>query len=237
LTVPAYLPDRPERRVARYIQDDVLHRAWFEVGGPEPALRLASPGPPGATWETAAARRDTSVLLDPIAPIETAFAFRTATAPLAAAPPAALRSSFGHDDAGRLTLEIEIFAHESIGVEIVFPARLPPLPEAVRNRTPRDGTSFSMLTVLEPLVPRESSIAGVLLSEWRATYIAPPVGEPMIFRFAFDAGVTQDALSGTVVVITSRGLPGGSGPLQLPPWLPQERATWRARSQFIVPVK
>ena len=236
-TVPAYSPDRPERRVARYIQDDVRHRAWFEVGGPEPALRLASPGPPGASWEPVAGPRDTSVVLDPIAPIETAFAFRTATAPLAAAPPAAVRSSFGHDDAGRLTLEIEITAHESIGVEFVFPMRLPPLPEAVRNRTPRDGTSFGVLTVLDPIVPRESSIAGVLLSDWRATYIAPPVGEPMIFRFAFDAGVTQDALASTALIVTSRGLPGGTGPLQLPSWLPQERATWRARSQFIVPVK
>ena len=94
-----------------------------------------------------------------------------------------------------------------------------------------------MISALDPLVPRESSIAGVALGAWRATFIAPPVGQPMIFRFAFDAGVTPDALAGAAVVITSRGLPGGTGPLQLPAWLPQERATWHARSQFIMPVK
>ena len=236
-TVPAYSPDRPERRVARYIQDDVQHRAWFEVGGPEPRPGVGPSGPAGAVWEATTWPPPEAAPPALIEPMAAAFAFRTATAPLVAAPPAAMRSSFGRDDTGRLTLEIEITAHEPIGVEIVFPMQTPPLPEAVRNRTPRDGTTFAVLTVMNPLVPREASIAGVALGEWHATYIAPPVGEPMMFRFAFDAGVTEDALAGTALVFTSRGLPGGTGPLQLPAWLPQERATWRARSQFIVPVK
>jgi peptidase M28-like protein len=239
-TAPAYSRDRPERRVARYIQDDARQRAWFEVGGPEPALGLATGGPAGAVWENLAGPRILEVPPEPIDPLPAAFGFRTATAPIVASAPAGVKSTFSQDASGRLTLELEVTAHEPIAVEIVFPMKTPlddAIREAARNKRPPDGSSVGVLVQQDPIIPRESSIAGVAVGEWHATFIAPPIGEPMVFRFAFDEGVTREALAGTVVVLTSRGLPGGTGPLQLPAWLPQERATWRARSHFVLPVK
>jgi hypothetical protein len=40
-----------------------------------------------------------------------------------------------------------------------------------------------------------------------------------------------------LVALTTVGLPGGSGRLRLPDWLPKATATWRARSVFILPVR
>jgi hypothetical protein len=40
-----------------------------------------------------------------------------------------------------------------------------------------------------------------------------------------------------LIVLTTVGLPGGSGRLKLLPWLPQATATWRPRSVFIVAAK
>ena len=131
---------RPARTsLARYIQDDVQHRAWFEVGGPEPRPGVGASGPVGAVWEATSEARPEAALPALIEPMRAAFAFRTATTPLVASPPAAMRSSFGHDGSGRLTFEIEITAHEPIGVEIVLPPRTPLLPEAVQTRRPADG--------------------------------------------------------------------------------------------------
>jgi hypothetical protein len=229
-TAPAYTADRPERRLARYIQDDSQHQAWFEVGGPEPAVRLGPAGPDGAAWALVDLPLPTSVLPGRL---DTAFAFRTPTRPLVTTLPAEIRSAISKDERGRPVLEVVVTPREYVAAQFVLPLGFKSDPGAA----PPPPGAHSRLAVGTPIVPIESSLAGrVIDGRWRATFVAPPA-EGLTVRFAFAAEVAAEALAGASVVLTSRGLPGGSGPLNLPAWLPQERATWRARSVFIVPVK
>jgi Peptidase family M28 len=83
--------------------------------------------------------------------------------------------------------------------------------------------------------PRGASLPGVVRGgRWRAIYVAPS-DEGVTFRVAL--GPEDDAaLEGCRVAIMTRGLPGGTGALGLPPWMPQDRVAWRARSVSILPV-
>jgi hypothetical protein len=69
---------------------------------------------------------------------------------------------------------------------------------------------------------------------WRAAYVAPPP-EGFTYHVTLRRG-DEAALSNSRVAVLTRGLPGGSGPLGLPAWLPQERVAWRARTVSILPV-
>ncbi len=50
----AYTPDRPLRRVARYVNDVTPGQAWWDIGGNEPGLDLALPPADAAQWRLAA---------------------------------------------------------------------------------------------------------------------------------------------------------------------------------------
>ena len=202
----AYTADRPERRIARYVQDDRQRQAWLDVGGPEPALALGPGSVPPSAWASGRTRLPASVRL---APLETVFAHRAAVPSADRPRPADVRSTLGVPSDP--FLEILITPREYIGAQIVLPAGI---------------------------VPATTSLAGRLVDgRWTATFIGVPESG-LTVRLGFDSGATAaQAMTGGAVMLTSRGLPGGSGPLGQPDWLPRAQATWRARSIWIMPLR
>jgi hypothetical protein len=204
LRVAAYTADRPERRQARYVQDDVKGVAWWEVGGLEPGLRLAGAGPDGARWTRVTEAPSASLRL---APLNQPIAFRTPS-PAAATPPGDVRATLTRLESDRARVEITIVPHENLIARLVLP---------------RD------------LMPSDSTLAGqVSAGQWSATYVSPPQSGVTV-RLTFDRWTERTP--SILITLTTVGLPGGSGRLKLPSWLPQATATWRARSVFISEVR
>jgi hypothetical protein len=136
------------------------------------------------------------------------FQFRTATEPLIPVPPADVRVSIATSSAGRRFADIEVVPHENLTARIVLPAGW---------------------------VPVASSLVGRVTDErWSTTYVSPPA-EGFHLSLSFDAAAKEPLRP--VVVLTTSGLPGGSGPLGLLPWLPLERSTWATRSIYVVEAK
>ncbi len=143
-----------------------------------------------------------------LGPLRPPFRFRTVTIPLVTTPPADVRATLSDDALGRTALEIVVAGREPFAARVVLP---------------------------EGVVPAESTLAGRITDgRWTGMYVAPPP-PGLNVKMTFDK-LRPGALDNTVVVVTVTGLPGGTGRLRLPEWLPQERATWWARSQFILPV-
>ncbi len=204
LYATAYTADRPERRQARYVQDDVKGEAWWEVGGLEPGLRLAGAGPDGSRWMRVTDGPGASVRMGLV---NQPIVFRTPSTP-AATPPGEVRATLARQENDRALVELTIVPHENLIARIVLP---------------RD------------LMPKESTLAGqVSAGQWSATYVAPPQSGVTV-RLLFEHWGDRSAQP-ILVTLTTLGLPGGTGRLKLPAWLPQHTATWRARSVFIVPV-
>lgn len=85
------------------------------------------------------------------------------------------------------------------------------------------------------VTPRDANFPGVVRGRrWRAIYSAPPQ-EGVTFRVTLRLE-DQAALPDTRVAVLTQGLPGGSGPLRLPPWMPRDRVAWRARTVSILPL-
>ena len=205
LRAAAYTADRPERRQARYVQDDVKGEAWWEVGGLEPGLRLVGAGPDGARWLRVTDGPGTSVRLGQV---NQPIVFRTPSPP-ATTPPAEIRATLTRQASDRAQVEITIVPHENLIARIVLP---------------RD------------LIPRESTLPGqVGAGQWSATYVSPPPSGLKV-RLLFDRWGERGP-DPILVTLTTLGLPGGTGRLKLPAWLPQATATWRARSVFIKDIK
>jgi hypothetical protein len=199
----AYTEARPLRRVARYIEDVVLQRAYFEVAGNEPGLDLAGVVPDTENWQLA---RDQAPVGFPVGPPPGAFGFRTRTTVMAA-PPASVQSVVRPEE-GTATLEISVFPRAP-GLAVRF--ALPP-----------------------GVIPIDANLAGrVRNGRWLAACIAPPP-EGIVFKARVRADQAA-SLGSTQVIVTDAGLPGGDGWQRLPPWLPQDRAVWTARSIFILP--
>jgi hypothetical protein len=139
-----------------------------------------------------------------LGPIGAPFAFRTAAAPIVTAAPADITPRISTGADGRTTLDVTIVPRVPLTVRLT-------LPPGVR--------------------PASSSIAGAEVGgTWRATYVAPPPSG-LVVHLVFD-GQTPEALARSTIVIITAGVPAGA-PGAWPPWLPRERATWRART-FIV---
>ena len=95
-------------------------------------------------------------------------------------------------------------------------------------------------TVVVSLPERVSALASrppgaVRLGHWQSRLIAPPPGgvEFHLTLRAADAA----ALANARLLVFTRGLPGGDGPLGLPAWLPQTDAAWYARTVSILPIQ
>ena len=188
----AYTADRPERRIARYVQDDVQRQAWLDVGGPEPALALGPGSPPrlglGERPNPAAGQRPARAPRDRVCASRGRAAGRSAR-------PADVRSTIGVPS-GRAGYAGD--CHHAARIH------------RSADRLPAG------------IVPATTSLAGRLVDgRWTATFIAVPESG-LTVRLGFESGaIAAQAMAGGAVMLTSRGLPGGSGPLGQPDWLPQ----------------
>jgi hypothetical protein len=201
----AYTAERPERRTARYVQDDVKGEVWWEIGGLESAPNLIGNGPEGARWERVSDAPSTSVRL---ARLNQPMVFRTGSS-VASAAPAEIRAALSRVGKDGASVELSIAPHGNLVAQIVLPPGL---------------------------VPSAASIAGVVTGDrWSATYVAPPASG-LTVTLAFDRWTSAEPPQ-ILVALTTVGLPGGSGRLRLPDWLPKATATWRARSIFISEAK
>jgi len=128
------------------------------------------------------------------------------------------------------------------------PAAIDPTPLSSTGRSRVDGNVLrvdvdvtstlpgaTVLLLLPPGVePSQSSIAGTVRNgSWRAAFVAP--SGPVAFNVALPVGF-QPRLNEIRVGLATRALPGGTGWLQQPPWLGQERTVWYARGLHVAPV-
>ncbi len=128
------------------------------------------------------------------------------------------------------------------------PAAIDPTPVSATGRSRIDGdvlrvdvdvtTSLQGATVLLLLPPgvepSQSSIAGTVRNgSWRAAFVAP--AGPVTFNLALPT-TFQSHLNDIRVGLATRALPGGTGWLQQPAWLGQERTVWYARGLHVAPV-
>ena len=170
---PAYTPLRPEMRTVWYVQDNVLNRAWWEVGGSEPSAGLGVPGPVGAVWHRPEDVLPTTVR---IGRIEAPFTFRTSAMPLVTAAPADVVSQTVRAPDGRMTLDIRIVPRVPLTFRLSLPA-------GVR--------------------PSTSSLAGTVARDvWRATYVAPPPAGVLV-HLAFEGRSPADLSGTTVLFAIS----------------------------------
>jgi hypothetical protein len=135
------------------------------------------------------------------------FVFRTNAPPLG--PPPARLGAFAVQpvvDGVRLTLSV-VPGEPGLTIALVLPAGLSPA------RTSLPGASR--------------------LGRWTATFIAPPP-EGISWEATF-RGAVGDQLRDTRVMVTSAGVPGGTGWQRLPAWLPQDAAVWTSTATWVIP--
>jgi Peptidase family M28 len=163
---PAYTADRPLRRDARYVQDDIGHRAWWDVAGPENALGLTS-GPEGSRWAPATGPIDATVR---IGSLPAAFDFRSPVPDVASPPPADVGTRLIADPDGRQTLEVTVVPHTLLAVRFALPRELAPAASSLAGRVGADG--------------------------WTATSVAPqPGGLTVRLTFGDRAGEARQRLA------------------------------------------
>jgi hypothetical protein len=203
---PAYTPDRPERRAARYVQDHVQRTAWWEAGSAERALDLGEDRPAPLGWQPVTTAPPSATRVPALGK---PFTFRAETTHLVATPPADIRAS------------VETMANGQVRIAIDVRPEQPLLP--LQIQVPR------------AIAPVESSVAGRLLSEyWIATCYGIPLTGTTI-RLTLDRPAPE-LLARASILLTVPGLPGGTGPGKLTPWLSSERSTWTAVSLFVLPL-
>jgi hypothetical protein len=205
-----YTDERPARRSARYVQDDVRRQAWWDLAGSDAALSPQNDRPHGAEWTRTSGPIVASLALPALG---LPMAFRAATPPVVASPPIDVHATLASEAGGRVILRVILTPRTLLTARLVLPA-------GVR--------------------PTRSSLVGVVQrGQWMATYIAVPAGGLEV-RMEFTQGVSREMLAGTVVLATVPGLPvSGSTQGARPSWLsdlPDGPATWQTRSLFILPV-
>jgi hypothetical protein len=135
-----------------------------------------------------------------------AYRATASVAPLADALPALVTTAVTPDVRG-VAAEITIVPRTLVGAEVRLPAGIVPVGSTLAGS--RDG------------------------AVWSAAYAAVPLSG-LTIRLVLDAPLEQ--LRDAVVVLWTSGVPGGTGPRGLPPWVPRDRSAWSVRSQFVVPV-
>jgi hypothetical protein len=145
LTAPAYTSERPQRRLARYVQDDMRGEAWWEVAGPEGGLGIDESQLPNARWERTTkppVRAEGRALAPP-------FAYRAATTRQMNAPPADVKARWIDGSDGSPIFEITIVPRDAVSARIVLPPGVVPasttLAGAVTD-TQWTGTYFAIPT-------------------------------------------------------------------------------------------
>jgi hypothetical protein len=204
----AYTPDRPLRRVARYVHDVTPGQAWWDIGGNEPGLDLALPAADAAQWrlQPADAAAPVGASVSPlIPPLGLPFVFR-ASAPPAPAP-ADVVATFASKE-GATQFEITIVPKlESMSASIALPAGVEPTQANLSGRR-------------EPRSNR-----------WIAGFAAIPASG-IAFRATVPAAMAG-RLAETVVILTARRGPMTDQP-RVPAFLPQQRTEWQVQSRWIL---
>jgi hypothetical protein len=210
LTAQPYTVDRPARRSARYVQDDVRHQAWWDLAGSDAGLSPQNDTPTGAEWTRADGPIAASFVVPGLGP---PIAFRARTRPVVARPPTDVDATFAREADGRVTLRVTLTPRTLVSARLVLPSGVLPT--------------------------RSSRVGAVERGRWMATYVAVP-SDGLEFRLEFSRGVSRETLAGTVVLVVVPGLPAaGSTQDQRPSWLSDRQgwpATWQTRSVFILPV-
>jgi len=205
-----YTDDRPARRSARYVQDDVRHQAWWDLAGSDSALLPPNDAPRGAEWTRASEPIAASLAVPGLGP---PIAFRAETPPVVSSPPIDVHATLASEAGGRVIVRVILTPRTLVSARLV-------LPTGVR--------------------PARSSLAGVVQrGQWMATYVAVPAAGLEV-RVEFTRDVSRETLAGTVVLVTVPGLPvSGATQGSRPSWLSDlagAPATWQTRSLFILPV-
>ena len=200
-----YTWERPARRSVVYVHDAVIGKAWWEVGGNEPGLDLASAPDQASRWSPIdrGSRLPATVT---VGGATGAFRFRR-TGDATPAPARVLARQLPAADApGHIDYEVAV--------------------------TPQRPGLSATLHLPPGVVPVRAVPTGVQPQDrWRATYLAVPP-EGMTFRARIPAAATP-SLTTTVVVVGSWLLPGADARRMLP-WLPQDRADWTTYAQWVV---
>jgi len=211
LMARAYTDDRPARRSARYLQDDVRRQAWWDVAGSDAAVLPPNGMPPGAEWTRASGPIAASLVVPALGlPID----YRAATPPVVVSPPGDVHATLASEADGPVTLRVILTPRTLVSARLVLPTGV---------------------------LPIRSSLAGVVQrGQWMATYVAVPAAGLEV-RVEFSHGTSREALAGAVVLVTVPGLPAsGSTETGRPSWLSDREgrpATWQTRSVFILPVR
>ncbi|MGH9163327.1 MAG: M28 family peptidase [Vicinamibacteraceae bacterium] len=117
----AYTVERPARRLARFVQDGLARRAFWEVAGREPGVDLH--GRRGVAWLRVAEAPPTTI---PLPTLTQPFVFRSAAARLAA-PPATVSARIAAGASG-VTLEIAVTPRaRGLTVTFVLPRGVRPI--------------------------------------------------------------------------------------------------------------
>ncbi len=204
----AYTPDRPLRRVARYVHDVAPGQAWWDVGGNEPGLDLALSPAEAAQWRlqqgdaTAPVGASVSPLIPPLG---LPYVFRASAQPTPV--PADVVATFVSKE-GTTQFEITIVPKlESMSASIALPAGVEPVQANLSGRR-------------EPRSNR-----------WIAGFAAIPTSG-IAFRATVPAAMAG-RLAETVVILTARRGPAADQP-RVPAFLPQQRTEWQVQSRWIV---
>jgi len=181
---PAYTRDRPERRTVRFVQDDIQHKAWWEVTGSEPRLGLAAGGGPGgAEWSQVTGALPASM---PISPPAGKFLFRAAAAPQPDLAMGTAQAVWSRAADGVFDVELTIAAR-ALGIGLALPAGVEPrastlagvsrggrwtaryvglLPVHVRLRLDRDPADVLRDTTVQLSAAGLPDSAGAQLRPW-----------------------------------------------------------------------
>lgn len=170
---PGYTSLRPEMRTAWYVQDDIMKRAWWQIGGPEPRLGVGEPGLPDAAWRSVT---DAIPATLRVGPLDAAFSFRTAAVPLLGSAPADVSAISSRQPDGALHLDVTIVPRALLTFRLVLPTGLR---------------------------PSSSTLAGSIVDgTWRATYVAPPTSGVTI-RMTFDGAGRVDLSGAAIMFTTA----------------------------------
>jgi hypothetical protein len=143
LLEPAYTAERPQRRQARYIQDDVHDQAWLEVGSAEPGLDVLGNGVADAVWQP-------STGLPGLTPFRAPFMFQTSISRQMTPTPLDIRTAIERAPDGSRVLDIVITPHEYGTVALLPVPGLTPM-ESASEGSGRDQPWRTVAAAMEPL--------------------------------------------------------------------------------------
>jgi hypothetical protein len=155
----AYTAERPARRLARFVQDGIARRAFWEVAGQEPGVDLHGRGPRAGAWRRVAEAPPTTV---PLRPLTRPFVFRAVGAALEA-PPADVNARIAPASSG-LDLEVTVAPRaRGLSVTFVLPRGIRPITSNLAGTIRDDRWQATMIAPRADGVVLRARLANVSL--------------------------------------------------------------------------